>query len=456
MIDNKCIKALQVTILTLFAVSVTWSATQASTYYASPNGEGNGASCGNAFLIIDFWSVASAGDILYLCDGIYTGASSMIAPPSGVTGTRGNPITIAAVNEGEVIIDGERTRTPVLLDEDDDYFIIEGINAANMGPLTGSGAVAVFHLMGSDYNIIRRCVGWDAPPQRNSSIFLFASGANGNLIEDCAGWGTGRKIVNRYQDSNNVVRRLFFRYGGFGNASGLVWTLGVTTNYKSTGTNISENCIGTWDTTGYAHYAGNLEDAVFGQDGNYPAGAYLYGNLAFFLSSQTGLAPRVYSTNSNFVLRDCLAYTDRTGLRMFGLGSNNSSSYLTSIGGSGGAPGDYSVSISDPGLIGNCENILAFSDAECRPQVNGNVIGAQIKYKYVNGVLTNEPLWPWPMNDRIKQAMIQSGYDKKGGLDGRGGTDLTKTVFELGGGTLPDHFQSLHPPQNLRLIASGN
>jgi hypothetical protein len=78
----------------------------------------------------------------------------------------------------------------------------------------------------------------------------------------------------------------------------------------------------------------------------------------------------------------------------------------------------------------------------------------------MNGVLTNVLLWPWPMNERIQAAMVASGYSKKGGLDGKGGIDLTKTIFALGGGTTPslntsssvagayDNFA----PTNLRVI----
>jgi len=36
---------------------------------------------------------------------------------------------------------------------------------------------------------------------------------------------------------------------------------------------------------------------------------------------------------------------------------------------------------------------------------NGKDIGANIVYRYENGVLTDVPLWPWPMNDRILQEM---------------------------------------------------
>jgi len=36
--------------------------------------------------------------------------------------------------------------------------------------------------------------------------------------------------------------------------------------------------------------------------------------------------------------------------------------------------------------------------------------GAQIRYRYVNGVLTSDALWPWPMSARIAAATAASGY----------------------------------------------
>jgi hypothetical protein len=44
--------------------------------------------------------------------------------------------------------------------------------------------------------------------------------------------------------------------------------------------------------------------------------------------------------------------------------------------------------------------------------------------KYVNGKLTNEPLWPWPMNQRIINAMRQAG---------KAPVDVTKTMEQIFG-----------------------
>jgi hypothetical protein len=40
--------------------------------------------------------------------------------------------------------------------------------------------------------------------------------------------------------------------------------------------------------------------------------------------------------------------------------------------------------------------------------------GAQIRYRYVNGQLTNQELWPWPMSQRIKDATTQASRDGHG------------------------------------------
>jgi hypothetical protein len=50
--------------------------------------------------------------------------------------------------------------------------------------------------------------------------------------------------------------------------------------------------------------------------------------------------------------------------------------------------------------------------------------GAALCYRYQDGVLTKEPLWPWPMNDRIEEAMTQAGREP---------VDVTKAIEQLFG-----------------------
>ena len=50
--------------------------------------------------------------------------------------------------------------------------------------------------------------------------------------------------------------------------------------------------------------------------------------------------------------------------------------------------------------------------------------GANICYRYKDRALTTDPLWPWPMNQRIIDALKQSG---------RTSVDVTKTMEEIFG-----------------------
>jgi hypothetical protein len=53
---------------------------------------------------------------------------------------------------------------------------------------------------------------------------------------------------------------------------------------------------------------------------------------------------------------------------------------------------------------------------------NGYLTAGSICMRYENGVLTDEPLWPWPMNQRILDARRQSG---------RPPIDVTSTIEEI-------------------------
>ncbi|MBM3333468.1 hypothetical protein FJY63_02290 [Candidatus Sumerlaeota bacterium] len=48
--------------------------------------------------------------------------------------------------------------------------------------------------------------------------------------------------------------------------------------------------------------------------------------------------------------------------------------------------------------------------------------GANLRFRYCDGVLTPEPLWPWPMNGRIMDAMKCAGYAP---------VDVTATIERL-------------------------
>lgn len=405
-------------------------------YYASPTGGGDGCSQSSPFRIADFWPVAEPGDtLLLLLDGKYTGPDSMINPPEGLKGRPDTQITVQALNEGMVEIDGESQRAPMRL-RHNDYFVLEGFNAHH-----SSGSVV--ELSHSNHCAVRRVCGWDAADD-NTNIFGVHHGEH-NLVEDCAGWGVARKTFSCSQNGNyTTFRRCWGRWEGCTNVGP---KMVMTVSYNSHHT-LVENCIGAWDgrkmpesytvhdhgepftdwksSPKVAHhltgYAVDQPCGIFGTDTVEGPGVRLLGCMAYRTADQ-----RIVDYIAHFFIRrnegsqaymeHCVAFVEAGAppVRPFAL-THVRSAGLTAIGGKENRLEACSV-----------ENLVHLERPDSLVEGSGHILradlGATVFYRYVDGQLTDEPLWPWPMNDRIK-ALI--------------GVDVTRTVFELGGGTLPD------------------
>jgi hypothetical protein len=424
-----------------------------ATYYASPTGGGDGRSETTPFLVGQFWEIAEPGDTLLMLDGRYAGDGSMINPPQGLHGTPEAPITVKAVNDGAVEIDGEGRRQPALLRQND-HFVLEGFNAHSAGPRNAT----VVELSGSNYSIVRRVCAWDAS-DGNTDVIGVHHGEH-NLFEDCAAWGIARKTYSNSQGGNyTTYRRCFGRWEGC-TAVGPKMTYSAFYNSHHI---TFENCIGTWDARKmpeshqamgydgkpfadwgsgpkepheYQDYVVDQPYGVFSADNYYPDvemprnGPYLYGCIAYVLPS-----PKLRAFSGVFqigwgrerddgYMENCLAYVHpdvTTAGPAFGLfqfrGKN-----LTAVGGATQLKESQigSVRQSETG-----EEIVAE-----RGHLLDTPDGAAILCRYKDGELTDQPLWPWPMNQRIIDAMELAGYDDP--------VDVTKTVFELAGGKLPE------------------
>ena len=466
-------------------------------YFAAPTPTGAGTDCTTGSPCTVSYALNTKmidGDDLTLKDGTYDNALDMIIPPQTLDGTDGDHVVISAENDGEVFIDGGGTLTPVKLNQND-YFDLAGFNMANAG--TGNNG-RVLWVYESSHVTVKRVIGWDATTgiDENSTVFNVSASVLGAaedvLFEDCAGWGGGRKIFQMYKMDDVTFRRNFFMWGG---GTARVFSLGMTLAYQSTNT-LLENNIGTWDETNQPKLATN-RNGIFSADSTSAGGGYqILGNIAYFLAAQeSGGGANVVARHfnlgeagvdaaSNITFTNNIAYTDRNDITpLRSPRTTGAFSYFTAIGGTywsipdavqidnqtgtfdyviqmnsnkdgvgvdgndfdyiwffnniddydGTAPANFTTG-SDPDLIGNCGNILQYGCTTNIPEVGGQDVGAKIQYRYVDGVLTGDELWPWPMNDRIAAAMVDSGYDANGGLDGNGGTDLTNLIFSLGGG----------------------
>lgn len=397
----------------------------ACTHYASPAGTSNGTSASQPFKIASFWSIAKPGQTLCLLDGEYTGATSMINPPKNLSGTASARITVRALNDGKVRINGQGGAYPVQLSYNN-YFSIEGINASN-------SAASVVSISNSNNNIVRRVAAWDAA-DGNHSIFGIHN-SNYNLLEDVAGWGIARKIYESSQGGNyTTIRRAWGRWEG-SHVVGPKMT--YTLAYNNTNM-IVENALGTWNGermkqtyvlldyygkpwTGngagtYTNYGVDQPYGIFGIDGftgsDKNARSKLLGSLAYIRGSD-----RFHAAQAVFVTKlDSMeiahttvyiqpgAHTAKKPFALYNLQSSTGTNLVARNNtGIGGASSFYGTewkksALSEGSLLSAVVNAFTSTTS-----------GANLCYRYQDGALTTQALWPWPMNQRIIDATVQSG-----------------------------------------------
>lgn len=399
-------------------------------YFASPSGTGSGSQS-SPFKIADFWSVASPGKTLCLLDGQYRGSDSMITPPPGVLdGSSGKPITVKALNDGGASIDGQGQREPVFL-YGNDYFVLEGFNA-HSGNVQHNGDSVVF-IKGSSHNIVRRVVGWDAGDGNGGVFALSNSTIYGqsidNLFEDVAGFGIARKVFSSFRSDNTICRRCWGRWEGS-------HRLGPKHTYTLAYNNFNfliENSIAAWSGERmqetyqlkchpvivnskcgktYTNYEVDQPLGIFGVDridSGADANSRILGSLAYVTGSDRFAAAQLFFVSglSGVKYNNNVAYVEPgtySNKFTFGLYSSSSrqnlfADNLSSIGGAG----------SNVSKEWQTSNISEGSSVTAVGSVYNGQQGSSICKRYKDGILTDELLWPWPMDQRIYNAMIEAG-----------------------------------------------
>ena len=224
-----------------------------ATVAAVAGGDGSGSNPANPMTVAAFiaWAVANsasgvaANSFGWMADGHYTAANDMLLAVGGnlMYGKPGGYINFRAVHDGAVEIDGGGAgSTPGTLITckfgvtGQQYIWLHGINAH------GSNNNA-FEFAHTDYCIGTRLVGWDANPGYNYYPFQINYGTY-NTFEDCAAFGTGRKMFLAYSTSGpNYFRRCWGRWQFTYNVGPKI---GQSCSYHSYDS-IVENCIYTWD-----------------------------------------------------------------------------------------------------------------------------------------------------------------------------------------------------------------
>jgi Chondroitinase B len=397
-----------VLLLICMCASFAHAAPPACTHYASP--VGSGSTCSESTPCnVGTWlsSKAAPGGVLCLKDGEYKGDSQMLVF-SAKSGTAGSPITIRAQNDGAVLINGEHQRRPI--DCAASFITVQGVNAKD-----GNDTTVV--VRGHNCTI-QRVVAWSADPGDGAIENIFDTGGTNNLLEDIAGFGHGRKILAcgaRGGDGPNTVRRGWFEHSGspYGAAQGNpTESLEVGYNQnRCTAENIiarrnilssatePEAALHAFSTHGSA-ILGSIAFAV--ANDNYDTNILL--NIAPEAGSHVGSG----HVTSDMLVQDIVLYAEQShgdirGMQIDGgLGSTgNIARRLVAVAPQGaGACGGSGWSCSE--IYGG----RTLAEALPGKRVWDTLPG--ICKKVVNREITNEGLWPWPMNERIQAAYAQA------------------------------------------------
>ncbi|MFZ4664665.1 MAG: chondroitinase-B domain-containing protein [Caldilineaceae bacterium] len=388
----------------------------AATYYISPagNDQQNGAARESAWAtFVHAWTVIQPGDTLIVLDGVY---NQGIEPQ--VSGTPDAPIIVRADRDGQVIIDGQDQRIPVYLYRD--YYIIEGIVARN-------GNHTVYFISGSN-NILRRVSGYNANLDVNSDVFAIYDSHN-NLIEDCLAAGTGRKMVMIYWGSHNTIRRCFADWRQWDGRQWCDdWPWGDNLQIYNSDDNIIENSIG-YGSVAVWSLAIQANKPELSASGNQILGSIaIDAGMNHDGTVKSWPADRPGPTDCT-QLRSFDWPGQRAGVALYGNGriADNTLRDLFVY----GSAGLGLTAMLDGSTYSNnqVDHVTLFRNgldnrthwggigAELRPEEMGfwasftnswvegfdeSGEGARLTNRYVNGQLTNQPLWPWPMEDRAQ------------------------------------------------------
>ncbi|MDA8086129.1 MAG: right-handed parallel beta-helix repeat-containing protein [Nitrospiraceae bacterium] len=190
----------------------------AASYYVAPGGSDSarGTKARPWATFARAMAALRPGDTLYLKDGFYHQSLDV-----RVSGRPGRPIVFRAVNEGKAIVGTVYPSSPLRI-AGQSYVLVEGINFRNRGPYDGNtycstdgaGYINVhgLNIFGADHIVLKR-VTVNGSSGCNSAV-IGLSKVRDSLIEDCAGSGPGRVVLNILDCGNITVRRCWLDWSG--------------------------------------------------------------------------------------------------------------------------------------------------------------------------------------------------------------------------------------------------
>jgi hypothetical protein len=450
----------------------------AATYYVAPGGSDRGAGTSNApwATFSKAMTVLKPGDLLLIKDGTYYQSLDITA-----SGMKGSPITIKAENDGQAVIDGQGARVPCKIygssdtakrhDIDvgglvcknssaevfpifyADRVNIKRVSGYNANPVPNVQVFSLFHttyvlledcaasgkgrvlynVFESQYCTVRRCWGLHEEGRTSNS----SAGGSGVQIygsDDCI-------VENNVMQKNTAYKQLFsgvsiwaHTYNASCNDNLMVGNVVRDPNQASFTTssaihivsgNIWKNNVGI-NTRGAGkrcfEHSGegdlNVQNLTCANATSLSFGYYMFSNDAYY-TEDPGFVVQGTLKNSSFLNGGYGIYRRQPDALVGTLTHTYDNFYNISTVYSGTTTGTGATIINpayDTATYGKGAYLMVPPALQGRGE-RGADIGAEVLYRYQDGVLTDVPLWPWPMEDRIyRETGISVTWESKGGL----------------------------------------
>ena len=483
-----------------------------ATYYVSLTGNDTNNGLTKAFSWKTFahaFGVISPGDTLIIANGTY---HEQISPT--VSGSSGNPITIRAETVGGVVIDMQTDGPAIYINSTTSktisHITIEGLIARGHGESAAirvGSSDSVSESQMTNNIIIRKTGAFGSANLRNSSIFGIGNNTRDSLFEDIWSYGYGRIALIAFGSLRITIRRAVLRHDYWDGSEYKPNDPRISFSGYNTRDSIFENIIALdsaptpigrgGDRAGMAA-AGNETPAIVSSSRNNKyLGLISLNNIGNGFEADGGSG----NTNKEIYFKDIISW-DNTGVG-FNLQANDDGCNI--INSSFGVNGGIGLRIDpyprDPitnAVIRNCfsynntgkgyyyginqvsqflNNTGVGNDGNnfepqyaptlrylVKPdQIVSHERGATVTHRYINGVLTNETLWPWPHEDLIKSWMCnpqdlqathriaQNGEKWAPGLCESGKT-LTRYIWEYLGHPIPDEIYNSNTQNPIKPI----
>ncbi len=513
----------------------------ATTYYISTNGTDSNDGSSAAPWATFTYATAQLNpcDTLLIRDGIYDQAHQQLKVMA--SGEPLQPITIQAENDGQVIIDGTNIsnwpESPCYVGTDKHDIILNGMRCQNTGA-TDANTVMIYK---ADRITLKR-VSANNAGSGNAAVYSITSSTD-VVLEDCAAYGSGRKMYLAYESHYVTIRRSWgvWQCHPPGSNGG-----GVFLSLYGTDDSLVENTMGMVDPK--QPVVGGCIGSV--EDGHpfYPVLGFtsttnswnpalsnrnsFYGNIAYNMGLSSFRAIPGENTENiedtafhhNVIINDSNNRIDLSGSKGLVMQYGDKNMLMTNFTGIGfddpkgygymqyllddntantkdstgilknslfrdSSYGIYKRPGQDPAsqLVNSYNNYWNIGTVYANAEVsqgtgeitvdpmqdvarygngaylfipensplktageNGGQIGAEILYRYENCQLTEQPLWPWPMEERI---LAETGFSPTYYQQGAYVT-VDNVTYERGGlwKTLADVYPASNDTISLGMI----